>query len=272
MASRRDVPGPGAVVARALARPINLLAGGAGIIAALVLSWWPLAVIGVVAYAALVSRSVRSPAFRKKALQAARASRVPDAPTAEEAGLEAVAIRDPALLDGAARVRHALAKLRRVLAEPHGEVLDDADLASRVDELARRAVRLVQNGEEVARYLGREDPAALQREIDRLEARAREAGDPATGKQWSDAAQAQREHRQVLAELAAAQDKVLANLSGIAASLDGLSAKVVRMGALDAQAQAELSGDVSSELSRLNSEVNAFEEVLQPLMAGRVSA
>ena len=174
--------------------------------------------------------------------------------------------------DAAARVRHALAKLRRVLAEPHGEVLDDADLAARVDELARRAVRLVGNGEEVARYLGREDPAAVQREIDRLEAKARDAGDPATGKQWSEAAQAQREHRKVLADLAAAQDRVLASLSGIAASLDELSAKVVRMGALDAQQQSELSGDVSSELSRLNSEVNAFEETLRPLMPGRVSA
>jgi len=125
----------------------------------------------------------------------------------------------------------------------------------------------VRSGEEIARHLGREDLGALRRELERLELRARSAPDDAARQQWTEAATARRDHLKVLDDLAGAQERILASLSRIAAALDGLSAKVVRMGAMDAEALADLSGNMNSELARINSEVNAFEEALRPLVA-----
>jgi hypothetical protein len=265
-------PGFGVVVARALASPMNLLVGGAGGIAGLALSSWPLAALGGLAYLALVAWDLASPSFWKKALDSTLVERGAAVERAVAQELEPSAIRDPALRDAAALVRRALDELRRVVAEGEGDALQLVDLGSSVDELAARAARLVHGGDEIARHLSREDPNALRREIDRLEQRAKGAHDPSTARQWSEAAQARREHLQVLGDLAAAQDRILASLSRIAAALDGLSAKVVRMGALDAQAQGDLSGDMNSELSRINAEVNAFEETLRPLVAAGVTA
>lgn len=267
-------PGFGVVVRRALVSPVNVLVGGLGGIAGLALSSWPLAALGGLAYLALAAWDLATPAFWKKALDAASSGSAAAADGGADApALDPLAIGDPSLRDAAVLVRRALDELRRVLRETPGEAgIAVAELSSSVDELASRASRLVQSGGEIWRHLSREDSAALRREIDRLEARASGAADPATGKQWSEAAQARREHLQVLGDLSAAHDRILASLSRIAASLDGLAAKVVRMGAMDAQAQGDLSGDMNSELGRLNAEVNAFEETLRPLVAAGVTA
>jgi hypothetical protein len=266
-------PGFGRVVARAVANPLNLGVAGAGAVAAWLVGAWPLAALGGAAYVAMVAMDLTSPTFWRRAMGSGAA-----APAAQPMGvtpraLDPAALSDPAVRDAAGLVRRAEDELRRVLSDAQGDVaVQVATLQGSVEELTRRADRLARSGEEISRHLAREDPSALRREIERLEGRAGSAPDDAARRQWSEAAAARRDHLQVLADLGAAQERILASLSRIAAALDGLSAKVVRMAALDAQALSDLSGDMNSELARINSEVNAFEETLQPLVAAGVPA
>jgi hypothetical protein len=255
-------PGVGAVVARSMVRPVNLLAGGVVLVAAVALASWSLAAAGAGLYLVLVVASLASPSFRRKAFDASLAERGAAVTAAAEEGLEPSAIRDPALRDGAAQVRRAMAELRRVLAEGDAG-LEVASVRASVDELAARAVHLVRSGDEIGRHLFREDPAALRRELERLEEKVRGAPDPDAARQWEDAARFRREHLRVLAELSAAQERILASLSRIAASLDGLSSRVVRVAALDAEERVDLSGDLGAELARINAEVSASEETLR---------
>ena len=68
------------------------------------------------------------------------------------------------------------------------------------------------------------------------------------------------------ADIASAVERVHANLSRIVATLEGLSAKVVRMGAMDAQAMDNLSGDMNAELERMNRDIDTFEQTLRHLV------
>ena len=77
---------------------------------------------------------------------------------------------------------------------------------------------------------------------------------------------AREEQLAVLTDIASAVERVYANLSRIVATLEGLSAKVVRMGAMDAQAMDNLSGDMNAELERMNLEIDTFEQTLRHLV------
>lgn len=248
----------GGALLRSVASPWNLIIGGAGVIAGLALSRPWLVAVGVLAYLVLTGwRLSRRPAGRRAA-----------APGGERAeAVDPFTIGDPSLRDAATLVRRALDELHRVLVE--AEALELSAVRRAVQELAARASRLARDGEQIWRYISREDPGVLRRDLDHLEEKARAAPDPAAARSWRDAAQAKRDHLKILTDLIAAHERVLASLNRIAASLDGLSAKVVRMGVLDAQAQESLTGDMSSELAQINAEVNAFEETLQPLVAGK---
>lgn len=242
---------------RAMANPLGLVVGGAGVAAGLAISSAPLVAVGLAVYLLLAAWRLARPSPRREALDAERAA----------SRLDPFTLRDPLLRDAIALVKRALDELLRVLEESHVEVLQAGELQRTVEDLTGRAGRLAHTGEDIWSHISREDPAVVRKEAERLEGKARTAADPATGKQWADAAQTRREHLQLLLDLHAAHERILANLARIAGSLDGLSAKVVRMGALDAQAQASLTGDMNDELGRINAEVDAFEETLRPLVS-----
>jgi hypothetical protein len=267
-----EPPRFGRVVARALASPLNLAVAGAGAAAATAFSAWPIAALGGVAYAALVAWDLASPDFWRKVAGAPPALSTPGA-VASRAALDPARVRDPGLRDGASAVRRALDELSRVAAQASGDVaVHVAGLGVQVEELGDRAARLVATGEGIAHHLGRDDPNALRREIERLEGRARKASDGPSAEGWRQAAAGRREQLKTLEELGAALERIQASLFRIAAALDGISAKVVRMGAMDAQAMGDLSGDINGEIERLNGEVNTFEEALRDLVAAEVRA
>ncbi len=68
-----------------------------------------------------------------------------------------------------------------------------------------------------------------------------------------------------MADLVAAKERIGASLLSIAATMEALPGKIVRMRALDAQAMDQLTGDVKDELDRMNVEIQSFEETLTTL-------
>jgi predicted nucleic acid-binding Zn-ribbon protein len=229
------------------------LAGGAALDAP------ALGVLGVGVYALLVARDVLSPAFWRRSLSGPATAATLPSPRR---------IRDARLREATDAVVRARTELDRVVATASADVAAHVDgMSQGIDDLTSRASRLVATGESISKVLAHRNPKALHREVDRLRTRLAQARDPATAQGWREALAGREEHLQVALELQSGLERIEANLVRIAAALDALAAKVVRMGALDAEAMGNLSGDMSSELSRLSTDVNAFEETLRHLVA-----
>ncbi len=132
-------------------------------------------------------------------------------------------------------------------------------------------MRLVRSGRDLARYLGQTDRSEVRSEMERMRARADTATDASAREQYLQTIAARAEQLKALDDLAAALERVHVNLARIEATLEGLAAKVVRMAAMDAQAMDDLSGDVNSELERLNMDIKTFEETLGNLVKPEVA-
>ncbi|HYG69911.1 MAG TPA: hypothetical protein VD838_19700 [Anaeromyxobacteraceae bacterium] len=242
-----------------LVRPLNVAIAGGGLAGAAALDAPAVGVLGVGVYALLVARDLFSPAYWRNALTASPGPVALPSPRR---------IRDARLRDATEAVVRARLELDRVTATASPDVAAHVNgMARAVDELTARASRLVATGESISRVLAHRNPKALHREVDRLRGRLAQARDPATAEGWRQALAGREEHLQVALELQSGLERIEANLVRIAAALDALAAKVVRMGALDAEAMGNLSGDMTTELSRLSTDVNAFEETLRHLVA-----
>lgn len=247
-----------------LVRPLNVVIAGGGLASAAMLDAPALGVLGVGVYGLLVARDVFSPAFWRRALTASGPAATLPSPRR---------LRDAHLREATFAVVRAREELDRVIASASPDVAAHVEgMARGVEDLTARASRLVATGESISRGLAHRHPRALQREVDHLRTRLVQAKDPATAEQWRQALAGREEHLQVALELQSGLERIEANLVRIAAALDALAAKVVRMGALDAEAMGNLSGDMSTEVSRLATDVNAFEETLRHLVAAEVRA
>ena len=89
--------------------------------------------------------------------------------------------------------------------------------------------------------------------------------------QLESARTAREEQLAALADIDRAHERVLANLSRVAATFQGLPAKVMRLRALDAQATDAFYGDLNDEVGRMNEELEIFEESLRSFHEPRVS-
>jgi uncharacterized membrane protein len=103
-----------------------------------------------------------------------------------------------------------------------------------------------------------------------LAQRVSQTADAEARAQYQSALKARQELLQTLHDLVAARERIHASMLSIAATLEGLPAKIVRMRALDARAMDKLTGDVKDELDRMNGEISTFEETLRSL--GEVGA
>jgi hypothetical protein len=251
------------VISRSVASPLNLTIAGAAAIGAAALHSWPLGALGGAAYAALVAWDLVSPDFWRKAISSdAPASRGPaKIPNPNK-------IADPSLRQTAAVVLAARTKLDTLLDEATGDVaVQLAGIRGAIDELEGRVAGLIKSGDQLVRYLSQSDAEGVHREIERLKGRTAQTSDAQAQDQYRQTIKAREEQLTAITDIASAVERVYANLSRIVATIEGLSAKVVRMGAMDAQAMDNLSGDMNAELERMNREIDTFEQTLRHLVA-----
>lgn len=251
----------GKVLARASGSPVNLGVAGAAAVAAAALGSWPLLALGGAAYAAMVAFDAASPTFWKKTAQGARAKeKAAELPAAD-------AVADPQTREAVERLRAARENFDRVMGEASEEMRTHlVSVESTVEELERRAAKLVVRADQLARYLAQAKPDGVREEIKRIAAREAKATD-ATAKQQLEQARAAREDElRTLRELEATRERMDANLDRVVAMLAGLPSKVVHMRTLDEQAMDDLSGDMSAELRDLAGEMKTFEETLKTLV------
>lgn len=243
------------ILSKAATETVNLVVGGAGILAAAATQWWSFLALGGVAYASLVAWDMVSPEYQKKALAPSKR------PLPEPSALSEAAARE--IVKGLITAR---AQLSVVLQETPDTVKRHlGSILAAISELEERAAGLLYRAEVLNRYLKTTDPRAITAEIERLEQRTRGSRDEHARAEYQRAMAAKQEQRKAIEDIENAKDRVMAQLSRIQATAEGLPPKIVRMRALDAQAMDTLTGEVSSQLDQMNDEVQSFEETLASL-------
>ncbi|HEY4240879.1 MAG TPA: hypothetical protein VGM88_13745 [Kofleriaceae bacterium] len=245
------------VLRRAARGPLNLGVLSAAAVGAVALASWPIAALGGAAYVALVATDLSSADFRRRVLFG-RARREP-LPNAGE-------IVDADVKAAAEKIRQARAELSWVLKDLPERVQRNVKPAlASVDELESHASRLVTRADSLSRYVSG-DVASATREADGLRLKAAAATDPAVKAEYDAAATAASERAAALRQVGQARERALANLARIAAAMHAVPAKLVRLDALDAQATDELTGNLGSELTHLNSDLRVFEDTLASIV------
>ena len=257
MAAKRT--GVGKVVTRSAISPLNLSIAGAAAVGAVALMSWPLAALGGVAYAALVASDVANPEFRRKALKRGSGVALPRLKDLEDVELREL-------------VRQIVAAgqdLTDTLAETPQRVRKNlSTTVDSLEELQGHAAVLVERARDLGAYLDRVDRAGAKQEAGELQKRAATASDPSESREYQLAATAAGERVAALADIAKGKALIFANLTRIVATLRGVPPKIVRMRALDDRASDQITGDFDRELSRMNTDLRAFEETLESLVEG----
>jgi hypothetical protein len=254
-------PRMGPVIARATTSPVNLGVAAGSAVLAVGLASWPLAVLGGLAYGAMVAFDSINPAFWKKVYPSGGAARLP-APKLPAAA----AIQDPGTRAAVTQILAARAELDRVIKDTPADVMSQLSTTlSFLRELESNAARLVVRAEDLAKHLASVDVAALQADCARLAQRAAASKDPSAKAGFEEARAAREDELRTIDELSNAKDRIDANLQRLVAVLSGLPTKVVHMRALDAQAMDQLSGDMNAELAAVAGELKTSEEVMKSL-------
>jgi hypothetical protein len=253
-----DRPNPAKRIAQAATGVVNLVVVGTAAVGAAALHSWAILALGGAAYGALVAWDLVG--GRKGA--APGAAEPPQAMRLKDPS----DYKDPSTQAAVRAIVAARLEIDKVLTNTPADVQGHLALALlSVDELEERAAKLAQRGEDLASYLRTTDPRVVQQDVHVLSQRVAATTDPEARAQYESAHQARREHLQTLHDLVAARERIHASMLSIAATLEGLPAKIVRMRALDARAMDKLTGDVKDELDRMNGEIRTFEETLKSL-------
>lgn len=243
------------VLTRLVTNGVNLAALGSAAVGAAAMHSAPILALGGLAYAALVAWDMASPAFWKKAVAKPRRE-LPDPHK----------LCDAAVRELATQILRAREEIDRVLSDTPDDVRSHLEpVMASVSAMQEGAVQLIERVEDLTRYLATASPDGVRLEIDRLAAKATSARDEGTRKEYESARTARQDQLRALEEIAGATERAMANLTRIVATLEGLPPKVVHMRALDAQAMDALSGSMSDEIQRINTDMLAFEETLKSL-------
>lgn len=236
---------------------VNLVVMGAAAVGAAALHSWAILALGGAAYGAMVAWDLVGGKKGAKNEPASPQSLRLDDPAS---------YKDPSVQAAARAILAARLEIERVLKDTPADVAANLALALlSVDELEERAAKLARRGEDLAQYLRTTDPRVVQQDVHTLAQRVATATDAEAKSQYAAAHAARQEHLATLQDLVAARERIHASMLSIAATLEGLPAKIVRMRALDARAMDKLTGDVKGELDRMNDEIRTFEETLKSL-------
>ena len=244
-------------VAQAATGVVNLVVVGSAALGAAALHSWAILALGGAAYGALVAWDLvtgkRSGRTEPVAPQMIKLQDPSD-------------YNDPSTQAAVRAIVSARLEIDKVLTQTPADVQGHLALALlSVDELEERAAKLAQRGEDLAQYLRTTDPRVVQQDVQTLAQRVAATRDSEARAQYESAHKARQELLQTLQDLIAARERIHASMLSIAATLEGLPAKIVRMRAQDARAMDKLTGDVKEELDRMNGEIRSFEETLKSL-------
>jgi|GEM_PF-5138840 len=240
---------PLARVTRAITSHLTVVVGGTAATLAVLLHSWGIGFAGAAACGALVLSDWTE---RRR-----KAPPLPASPLPESAAFD-----DAATAAAVDALHAARAELARTLTETDATLLADLTPAlAQIADLEARGAKLARRSDEIARFLRKTDVLALERECAALAERAAKTNDSTSRAHYGAALAARREHLTTLGELVTTKERIGATLLSIAAALDALAPKIVRLRGLDGGAS-DLTRDVGRDLASMNEQLAAFEDVL----------
>lgn len=253
------------LLSAALLRPVNLLALGAGLVLSLTWAPWWLFPISVATYGALVVLTLRDRAFVRRAVGAADVADA-GAPLdwAEISGtlrggpwaasLDRIATAERNL---ARELEQAPGSARGVLASTLGQVRAAARLGG---ELAHR----LQSLDHVLQSYAGMNPELARREAADKSARAAIAVDAGTKQALEDAAVALEESARTAESLRSLHERTAAQLEGLAAVLESVAVRGVRLRVQSDGRTERLSATLGAEVDAVRETLGVLESIDPP--------
>lgn len=219
--------------------------------------------LGLLAYGAMVALDVTNPAFIRQANSRVR--------VAEQKALQALdpnTLRDPEMREAYKSILVAFTNCRHVY-ESAGEGLRSnlEDGLRRSEELVTVAGRAARRSDAIHRHLTADSPSGLSTELARLQILAEQTQDETARRGFLQAADAKAKELETYRQLQGLRDRIHAQLELIGTSLDGLSAKLVKLDATDVSEAISINESIAEHVQTMTSDVelleSTFEETFQ---------
>jgi hypothetical protein len=220
--------------------------------------------LGLLAYAAMVALDVTNPDFIRRANRL----RVDDADA--EAYLNPKNLRDAEIREVYTAILVAMDNCRKVYGSVSDSLRDSLqDGLRRSEELVHVAGRAAKRSDAIRRHLDSDTPGSLDAELGRLRGLAAKTNDETAKKGFLQAADAKAKEVETYNQLHGLRDRIHAQLKLIETSLDGLSAKLVKLEASDLAEAISINDSITEHVQTMTSDVeiieSTFEETMQEL-------
>ncbi|MGC4087957.1 MAG: hypothetical protein QM756_08680 [Polyangiaceae bacterium] len=220
--------------------------------------------LGVLAYLALVALDATDADFIRNTQAKLRID------TSAEEFVDAKSLIDPSIRQQYQAILAAFQRCRGIfVGSSHGlqQSLDEG--IRRSEKLVLVAGRAAKRGDTIHRHLSADTPAELAQEVERLREQAQRTRDEAARQGFTQAADAKAKELETYQQLEGLRDRVHAQLKLIETSLDGLSAKLVKLDASDLTEAITVNESLDENLRTMTSDVelleSTYEETMQEL-------
>jgi chromosome segregation ATPase len=235
--------------ALAARQPLALIVFMVALASGLTIAIWLLP-LGLLAYAAMVYLGARDPALRFQAPPPPpRVSRPRLTSPTFKAQLEAIERTQQEIVRSASQAGGPLSRLLQPISE-------------QARELVQESYTLTDKGQTIEQYLATVNRQALQRELASLDQQIAATNDPYTRQQLEDTRKLRQEKLDNVRDLETYIGRITAQLSNIGATLDNVLADSVRLRTADVASADVASNQVAQRLADLQSDMAAFQLVL----------
>lgn len=217
---------------------------------------------GLLAYAGMVAIDLANPAFIR------RSNEVNGSSAATQMQLVSPsALSDPELRSVYAGIISSLGRCRGLY-----DVSNDglraglADGIRRAEELGEIASRTAQRSEAIRRHLLSDSPDGIGAELRRLDELSARSADETAKRDFAQAAAAKSKELETYRQLEALYERHHAQLRLIETSLDGLSAKLVKLDATDIAEAIQINEALTDNLRTMSSDVEVLESTYEETM------
>jgi hypothetical protein len=253
---------PSSLLAAALLRPVNLLAPGAGLILALVGGLWWLFPLSFVPYALMVFLSLRDPSFVARAVRQAPATESGEPIEWKRVARELGTGSWVPSLERIARAENNLAG--EIALAPDGARAAMASTLGQVRSAARMGIDLARRQRSLEYALqgyGGMNPAQSRAEAQEKRRRAAESADDAARRALLDAASALEQSAQTAESLRALRERTLAQLDSLAATLESVAVRSVRLRVAGDGGPDDISASMQADVAAMRETLDVLESV-----------
>ncbi|GIV95568.1 MAG: hypothetical protein KatS3mg057_0225 [Herpetosiphonaceae bacterium] len=233
-------------LALAARQPLAVTVLAAAIISGLVVALWLLP-LGLVVYLAMVLLASRDPQLQALAARPTRPRNLA-----------------PAFKHAVDHIERTSGEIERLIASTSGSLRRLLDpIGEQARTLVAHAYGLAEKGAVIDQYCASAQPQQIRQQIAAIDARLAATSDEYTRQQLQSTRAALVEQEQNVTALMTYRERVIAQLTNVAANLDKVYTDTLRLRAAQVTDATSISGQIAEQLNNLNADVDAFQHVLE---------